>query len=480
MAYELKQELKLTQKLSLTPQLQLAIKLLQLSRQELLDVVKEEVEVNPVLDENVEADLAEASPNEVEKNELDWQQYLESQDESFSKSRLDFSKNDNDGLIGKEVIYSDTLKQHLTSQLKFADLNVEEEMVGEFIIGNIDDNGYLRILDDAPLVSSNYELARKDAVQAVSVLLNLQVEMVECVLTRLQEFDPAGVVATSTAECLYLQALRLPIRDTLVEEIVKNHLGLLALKNYKAISKETGADTSDIMSAAQVVRDSLNPMLGGGFEGEVARAVVPDVFIRKVEGEYAVFLNDDGLPRLKISPYYKKLLGKNGKLSEEAKGYVQERFRSASWLIKCIQQRQSTIKKVVESIVKYQGKFLDNGLRSLKPMVLREVAEDIEMHESTVSRVTTNKYVDTPRGVFELKYFFSTAMSKTDGSDVSAEYVKEKVRKLIENEDVAIPLSDQQIAHRLKAFDMLVARRTVAKYREELGFLSSSKRKSRF
>ena len=484
MAYELKQELKLTQKLMLTPQLQLAIKLLQLSRQELVDMVREEVDQNPVLDEQPSVDTAVPEPpsasSETEKNEIDWESYVEHHEDFSGRRSLDFSTNtDEDSYFEKAQFSSPTLREHLLWQLRLLGLDAGDIDIGEFIIGNIDEDGYLRIVD-TPEKGSDYEQCREAAIMEIGSSLGVEPGRVAPVLETVQQMDPVGVGGTSTIECLLLQAERLPVRDPLVIEIIKNHLGMLANKNYRAIARARRVDMDRVLGVVKVITEALNPMPGAGYGTDESRVVIPDVYVQKVEDEYVVTLNDDGLPRLKISPYYKKMLGSNGALGAETKSYVQERLRSAAWLIRSVHQRQRTIKKVVESIVGFQKDFLDKGLMHLKPIVLRDVAESIGMHESTISRVTSNKYVHTPRGIFELKYFFSTAMTRTDGSDVTAEYIKDRIKSIIDGEDPGAPLSDQRIAAIFKEQDVVVARRTVAKYREDVGYLSSSKRKSRY
>ncbi len=479
MAYELKQELRLTQKLLLTPQLRLAIKLLQLSRQELVEVVRQELEKNPVLEESGGMTDAEAPPrSEEEKHEVEWQEYIEESEDSKGPV-LDFSERDEDGFFEKAASTGTSLKDYLLWQLNDAPLNDRERKIGEFLIGNIDEHGYLRIVEGGGVLD---EEAVKDAtVEEVVGLIGVDAGEVKKVLDVIHGFDPPGVCARTTRECLLIQARRLPQREPLVEEIIERHLEHLANRNYKAIAKEAGVPVEKVAEAAMIITRRLTPMPGSGFGTDEARVIVPDVFIEKVGGEYVVFLNDDGMPRLRISPYYRSMLSNNGGSDgSDAKGYIQERLRAAIWLIKSVHQRQRTLKRVAESIVKFQRDFLDRGLMYLKPLVLKDVAEDIGMHESTISRVTTNKYAQTPRGIFELKYFFSTGMSRADGSDITAEYIKNKIKDIIENEDPRHPLSDQQIVAKLKESGVVLARRTAAKYREELGFLSSSRRKRHY
>lgn len=480
MGYELKQELKLTQSLVMTPQLQLAIKLLQLSRLELEELVKEEVQANPVLEDVAEGaapDAQRVEPvKEPEKPEVDWQSYIEERSD-FRPGGVDFNqKEDDEDFMGNLSSSGGSLHDHLLWQLRMNILPEEEAMVGEFIIGNIDEDGYLRLVNDDSLTT---EEAEKAAISEISSMTGSSPELVARVLFAIQSFDPVGSASRNLRECLLLQARTLPVRDTVVEEIISDHLDKLGRKNYKAIARALGVPIEEIYEAVKVISKSLNPTPGAGFGQEQARTIVPDVYIHKVGDEYVISLNEDGMPKLKISPYYRELLkaNGNGRVNDQARGYIQDKLRSAVWLIKSVHQRQRTIYRVVECIVKFQREFLDEGLKFLKPLVLKDIAEEIGVHESTVSRVTSNKYVQTPRGLFELKYFFSSGMSNDDGSDVAVEYIKEKIRGIIRDEDARNPLSDKQIVEILKESGISVARRTATKYREAIGVLSSSRRK---
>ena len=484
MAYELKQELKLTQSLVMTPQLQLAIKLLQLSRLELVEMVREEVQTNPVLEDVSAPEVASGSPEpppqEPEKPEMDWDAYLQGQSE-YRQGGIDFSARDEeeDDFMSNISAAGGSLSEHLAWQLGICGLNPEDSALGEFIIGNIDEDGYLRLLERDPAsTDSEHEAA---SVQEIARCAGVPVEDASRVLTAIQQFDPPGVGSRTLRECLLTQARFMDVRDTVVEDIITDHLEKLASRNYKAIARALGVQVEDVFEAARVINKSLNPTPGAGFGVDESRAIVPDVFIHKVGDEYVITLNEDGMPKLKISPYYRELLKSTGAAtSDNAKGYIQDKLRSALWLIKSVHQRQRTVYRVVECIVRFQREFLDQGLKYLKPLVLKDVAAEIGVHESTVSRVTSNKYVQTPRGIFELKYFFSNGMSSGGGEEVTAEYIKEKVRKIIETEDPKHPLSDAQIADKLKEAGIVVARRTATKYREAMGFLSSSRRKAHF
>ncbi len=475
MAYELKQELKLTQNLVMTPQLQLAIKLLQLSRLELVEMVQEEVQTNPVLEDNIDAEPEQEKEKAPEKPEVDWDAYFEQQSQ-YRTGGIDFNeKDEEDDFMSNISSPGGSLNEHLIWQLKMYGLSEDEISIGEFVIGNIDEDGYLRLVDRGDLNDGEVEAS---TIKDIARLTGATEEQADKVLKTIQQFDPPGVGARDIRECLLIQAYNLPVRDTVVEDIIENHLATLGKKNYKAIARSLGISLEEVYEAVKTINKCLNPTPGSGFGADESRAIVPDVYIHKIGDEYVVTLNEDGMPKLKISPYYRELLKGNGAVTDQAaKGYIQDKLRSAVWLIKSVHQRQRTIYRVVESIVKFQRDFLDKGLKYLKPMVLKNVAEEIGVHESTVSRVTSNKYVQTPRGIFELKYFFSSGMSKSDGSDVTAEYIKEKVRDIIKSEDAKNPLSDKRIVELLKHSGIVVARRTATKYREALGFLSSSRRK---
>lgn len=477
MALELKQQLKLSQSLVMTPQLQLAIKLLQLSRLELVELVSEEIEINPVLDDTVEAGTNEGVRVEEEKQkptEIDWQAYLEEQSD-YGARRINFAdRPDDEDFIGNLPDAHEGLGKHLLWQLSVSGLCEEEARLGEFIIGNISEDGYLRLLDRGSMAPVEYEAAVLDEIVR---LTGVSPETATKVLGTVQQLDPVGVCARTVRECLLTQALLWPVRDTVVEEIISVHLEKLASRNYKGIARALGITFKEVCEAAATINKCLNPTPGAGFGIDSARTVIPDIFVNKVEDEYIVSLNDDGMPKLKLNKLYRNMLKANGTVSDTAKEYLQERLKSALWLIKSVHQRQRTIFKVMESIVSFQRDFLDFGLKHLKPLILKDVAEAIGVHESTVSRVTTNKYVQTPRGIFELKYFFSNAISNGEGTDVTAEYIRNKIKKIIESENSKKPYSDQQIVAELKESGVVLARRTATKYREALGFQSSSRRK---
>ena len=331
---------------------------------------------------------------------------------------------------------------------------------GWLIIGSLDKDGYLPLqLEEIAFLADTWP----------------DVEIVARVLARVQECDPPGVAARGLAECLLIQLRQLGAADdSLPARIVRDYLPMLESRRFDRLARELGVPIEQIAEATKVI-SVLEPKPGRDFGDSDTRYVTPDVYVTKVGDDYVVTLNEEGLPRLRVSSFYRRMLGQNG--SPEARGYIQEKMRAAAWLIKSIHQRQRTLYMVTSSIVKFQHDFLEGGVAFLRPLVLKDVANDIGMHESTVSRATAGKYVHTPQGTFELKYFFTSSLRGGQGSEVSAESVKEKIRGIIAKEDAKKPLSDQYIAELLGKEQIDIARRTVAKYRELMGILPSSKRK---
>ena len=476
MALEIKQQLKLSQQLIMTPQLQQAIKLLQLSRLELLENIHQELEANPVLEESLSEDmepsLVEKSPGDGEVDmedrqtevtigeqafeNMDWDNYLNDyyvpRSEDISEDR-DVPSYEN--IVSKKTSFVD----HLMWKLSLYNLTPPEEGVGSEIIGNLDVNGYLMASLEEITQSSGQEMA-----------------VVEKVLRRIQEFDPLGVASRDLRECLLIQTRHLGHLNPWVEGIIQDHLHSLETKNYHAIARALQAPIEEIIPAIEIIL-ALDPKPGRPYSDEEAQYISPDIYVFKIGEEIHIVLNEDGLPRLRINAFYKQALSQRGAVSETTREYIQDKLRSAIWLIKSIHQRQRTIYRVAESIFKFQREFLDKGVSHLKPLILKDVAEEVQMHESTISRVTTNKYVHTPQGIFELKFFFNSSLSGANGESVGSESVKEKIRQLIAQEDPLHPLSDQELTEILLKDNINIARRTVAKYREALGALPSNKRK---
>ncbi len=472
---ELKQQLKLSQQLIMTPQLQQAIKLLQMSRMELSELVQEELLENPMLEEGGETrESVSAGPeetatpevraHEAKKEEIDWERYLENRSTEAPMPSIRRSTDDEMPGLEATLSTSEDLADHLGWQLRMGDFVEDERRFAALVIGNLNDDGYLKIDGIAP----------DEVVPRLAAESGLDPEDAEEVLAMIQQFDPVGVAARSLEECLVIQAKHYGM-DDLVLRVISDHLGDLEKRHYHAVAKTLGCSLEEVYDVAQIIAD-LEPRPARRFQTDEPRYIVPDVYVHRVGDEYYVVANDDGMPKLKISGFYRSAMADNPK----AKEYIQDKLRSAQWLIRSIDQRRKTIVKVTECIVEKQRDFFDKGIEHLKPMILRDVAEAVGMHESTISRVTSNKYVHTPRGTFELKYFFNSAIKRDHQTDIASESVKQAIKNIISGEDPKAPLSDQRIVEILAQDDIKIARRTVAKYREMLGILSSSKRKKYF
>jgi len=478
----MKLALRQTQRVVMTPLLQQAIQLLQLSTLELEQVVRKELEENPLLEElpvdgaegpaPASADAAAeppptpppAEPVSAETSTVDGER---ADDLPFDLSSVIFDQADErtpvstesredlpfENLGGNEVT---SLADHLSEQLRLATDVPDTLSIGMAIIGNLDENGYLRA-----------------EVAEVAAGTGRPVDEVERVLTLVQGFDPRGVAARSIQECLLLQLTADPDPDPVSVEIVERYFDELGRRRYADIARAMKLSLDRIMESIDEIQ-ALEPKPGRQFAVVDSRYIVPDVTIQKVGADYVVVLNEEGIPRLRVNALYRSLLRRSG---DEAKQYVEQKIRSAVWLIKSVEQRQRTLRRVAQSLVNFQRDFLDKGLPFLRPLALRDVGDDINMHESTISRVTTNKYVQTPQGLFELKYFFHSGIVSVNGSMVSSVSVKQMIKDMVESEDVAAALSDQEIAQALHGQGLTIARRTVAKYREELGILPSHQRR---
>lgn len=474
MALELRQQLKLAQKLVMTPQLRQAIKLLQLNRLELTEALQTEIEQNPLLEE--------VSPESDELSKSDLLNTTETKEtsESAVTSQIpgddsqnlgdinwaDYANNfDTDLSFAKETPPADAPSQfdfisskpgldaYLQWQLTHLDIDEQGLDIAHFIIGSLDHHGFLTAdIDD------------------ICTGTDSTPDTVGKILSLIQALDPPGIAARNIQESLLLQLERKGLKDSLAYTIVSEHMPLLETRNYQLIARKTGATARNVLKEIDIIT-SLTPYPGNEFSNEQTNYIVPDVYLLKIDGEYVIRLNNDGLPQLGMSPDYMSLLKNKKSLNSESLGYLREKQRNAEWFIKSIQQRQRTIYKVMESILKFQGEFFEYGPSHLKPLILRDVADDIDMHESTVSRVTSNKYAHTPQGIFELKYFFSTAVATTDGDTVASESIRNRIRQLVQSENPAKPLSDNKISEILKSENIKVARRTVAKYRDQMGIL---------
>lgn len=490
MAFDLKQSLKLTQQLLMTPQLQQAIKLLQLSRVELEEFVAQQLAENPVLEEgisqsNEERNLAEKekesremdindarmseAANIVDKadgeshpGDVDWDAYSRHKESETpipsSMSRRDDEFPNYENIVTK----ASTLNDHLMEQIGEIDFDEEEQRIATLLIGNIDERGYLQT-----------------TVEEIAEAEGLDPEIVEGVLDTIHRFDPIGVGSRSLQECLSVQLRLQCLRNGIVEKIVESHLHDLETRNYNAIAKALKIPLETVIENVQIIAD-LEPVPGRQFGADATQYVVPDVYVFKLGNEWHVGMNEDGIPSLQVSKVYQDLLQAETQMKGDDKEYLSDKLKSAMWLIRSIQQRQRTIYRVTECIVQRQMEFFEKGVEHLKPMILKDIAEDVEMHESTISRVTTNKFVHTPRGIFELKYFFNSSVSRTDGESMASESVKRMIADIIKEEDPKKPYSDQKIVDMLEDKGIQLARRTVAKYREQLNILPSSKRKKYF
>ena len=476
MAFDTRLRMLQTQRMIMTPMLQQAIGLLQLSRLELVQELRQQIEQNPVLEEILEEvdepqltqeqerpedqDAgAEAEADGADRlEEFDWDNYL--QDASDYRPQIpreELERFDAEMHLTKPR----SLIDHLLFQLHLSTSDEEMLRLGTLVIGNLDESGYLK----EPL---------EDLAGAADVTL----PRLEEALHLVQSFDPTGVGARDLRECLLLQVDSRPDLHPLAPELIRGHLADLERRNWERLAEKLHVPVKEIQEAVESIA-TLEPKPGRTFGTEDPRYITPDVYIVKVDDEFLVLLNDDGLPRLRISPYYRTVLANKTGNAKDVREYIESRMRSALWLIRSIEQRQRTLFKVATSLVKFQRDFLERGITALKPLTLKEVAEDIGMHESTVSRVTTNKYVQTPQGLFELKYFFHRGVPSTQGGDtISSLKVKDLIHKLLTVEDSGRPLSDQRIVEVLRRDHAIeIARRTVAKYRSQLKIPSSSRRK---
>lgn len=490
MAMDLRPNLGLHQSLKITPQLQQAIKILQLSRMELEEYITNELKENPTLEEGtlespeeklqVEREAERTEDHVIQeqaqqasdlvdkvsgdKEEIDWDMMGQLRDSSSnSPTASAVRRQQDDELPNYEniVTKSKTLQEHLMSQVGELDFSESERNLSQLLIGNIDDRGYF--VGD---------------LQEITTSMAMDLDQAEGVLDTIQRFDPPGVGARDLKECLLIQLRAGGLKNGIVEVIVENHLHELENRNYQVIAKVLKIPLEKVFDNVKVIGE-LEPVPGRQFIAEATQYVTPDVYVFKLGTDWVVTLNEDGLPRLKVSPFYKGMLVKKEAQGDDKK-YIKDKLQAADWLIKSIQQRQRTIFKVAECIVKRQRDFFDHGATFLKPMILKDVADDVGVHESTVSRVTNNKYMHTHRGIFELKYFFNSKVSTTGGDDVASEAVKQIIQEMVKVEDVKHPLSDQDLVGLLEKRGITVARRTVAKYREQLGVLSSSRRKKFF
>jgi RNA polymerase sigma-54 factor len=469
-ALETRLALRTTQRLVMTAMLQQAIKLLPLSRLELIQKIHQEILENPFLDdvlnqeegegeavgEEFSQETEEVAPKELD---IDWEAYLQ---DSGGDGSYQFDRGQERFSLEATLRNETSLAEYLLWQLSLAARTELDKQIGAYLIGNIDDDGYLQC-----------------QIEEVAAIFEEQDEHVEEILQIVQSFDPAGVGARDLQECLSIQLRHLGMEDSLVGIIVRDHLALIDERHFRNIAKDLGVSLEEVIVAVKLIRE-LDPKPGSRYNAQRVEYIVPDVVVVKMGDEYQILLNDDGLPRLRINTLYQGILRRGDGIQGDTKEYLDDKFRSAVWLMKSIEQRRQTLMKVAKSLCKFQREFLDKGIPYLKPLVLKDVAEDIGMHESTVSRVTTNKHIHTPQGVFELKFFFHSGLHSFEGDAMSSVSVKEIIKKAVMGEDTRNPLTDQQLVTLLEDKGIKIARRTVAKYRQELRIASASRRKRLF
>lgn len=466
MRHEMRPELQ--QRLVMTPKLQQAIKLLQMPALELQQKLKHELLHNPMLEDVEDADDEEEQEVETSsaedegefkagEDEIDWDRYLK---DGFEMGGQEIGeREDSDDYYERVPVVRSSLEDYLMSQLRMSIASPEELKIGEFIIGSLDSNGFLTC-----------------SVEDVASYTGADLKQVQEVLAVIKTFDPSGVGAADLRESLLIQLGQLGLSESLAARLVRDHLDDLLEKRYREIARSLKKTVKEIQVAADVVA-GLDPRPGTRYSSEEPRYIVPDLIVDKVEDGYVVQLNDRNIPRLRVSRAYRDILSGARKKNKKEEDYVKKKLDSARWLIRTIDQRRRTMVKVMQAILDAQRSFFDKGVEHIKPLTLQQIANVVEMHESTVSRVTNGKYVQTPRGVYELKYFFSPGLKTDNGEDASSKRIKARIQEMVETENKKKPLSDQDIAARLKDDGFSVARRTVAKYRDQLGILRARMRK---
>jgi RNA polymerase sigma-54 factor len=468
----LHQGLHMKQQIVMTQRLQQALKLLQVSTLELEQILRTELTANPLLEEadpdeepdDEREDTEETSPTDAETSvevtgeEVDWDEYFK---DGFRGAATEQGYDDDDQLE-RPPAYIPSGQEHLMEQLHLSVRDEREREIGEYIIGCLNEDGFLA----APL-------------SEIAAYFDTDEAEIEAVLKMVQEFDPPGVGARALPECLLLQLAARGEEDTLAAEVVRDHFDALKNRKFADIARAMKISTAEVQEISSVIGE-LDPRPGLSSQAEGARSVVPDLVIEKVDedgDQFVVYLNDGNLPRLRVSRAYDEALKDPASRQDDAATFIDEKRRYAEWIIKTIEQRRRTMIKVMEAIVAEQKEFFERGAIALKPLTLQQVANAIGMHESTVSRVTRHKYVQTPRGVFPLKYFFSAGLDTDGGEEVAAKAVKLMIQEIVDGEDGRRPLSDKKIADLLAERGLKIARRTVAKYREQLGILNARMRK---
>lgn len=500
MAFSLNQVQKQTQKLIMTPQMQQSIQLLQMSAQELEQLATQEMVENPFLEIAEDVEVAEeekvaspdselaadqagevidftysstedaggtapatdaattASADQEHFGDMDvnWDEYY---DDADSRVYTPSEPQEEERDFADYVAVRENLYDNLKWQLHVSALDKKQVEIGDYIIGSLDDDGYLRV----PLE----DLAEE---------LKCDPKEVERVLWVIQTFDPVGVGARNLAECLRIQLENRGVRDRITLDIVQNHLDRLQKKKFKEIARDLKIEEAQVRDVFHQI-SHLEPKPGRARNAEDVKYIQPDVYVKKVDDKYMIYLNEGKTSGLRINRYYRQLLQQGVSFDAKDKEFAMEKYKAAVWLIKNIEKRKSTILKVSEAVMTFQKEFLEKGTNALRPLTLKEIAEVVGMHESTVARVTTNKYIETPRGIFELKYFFSPGLETESGEDASSTSIKEMLAQLIAEENPKKPYSDQRLAELIRQKGINIARRTVAKYREQLKILSAKMRK---
>lgn len=465
------------QKLVMTPELIQAIQILQFNTHELDSYVQEQLLVNPVLEQAGEENLgARESDKHTDAEEMrsrkdsesvsgdddfDWREYIKDRqyDDISYRQWEDRSGEEKENTYEQYVSSDVTLPEHLMFQLQFASSKKGCRRVGRYIIESLDENGYMT-----------------STVEEISRATGAPVDKVEEVLDIIHGFDPVGVGARDLAECLIIQLKQKGQLTETFERVINEHLSDLADSRFGVVAKDMGISPKEVQNMGDIIR-TLEPKPGRLFASQMdTKYIIPDVIIEKIDGEYVVTINDSSTPKLMVSSYYQKLLYQSEEDDKLAK-YLSDRVNSAMWLIKSIEQRKQTIYNVVNAVVKYQKDFFDKGSKYLKTLTLKDIAEEVGIHESTVSRSINGKYLQCPRGVFEVKYFFSAGVSGSHGEGISSNSIKEFIKEIVDSEDHRSPYSDQDMVEMLKEKGINISRRTVAKYRDEMNILSSSKRK---
>lgn len=458
-----------TQKLIMTPELRQAITILQLSSLDLSTYIEQQLQENPLLelreDENgsEEGAAAEEKPASAEEEkpdyDLDWEEYFQDGSDLGTVHR-ERREEQQEYSYENFLSQATTLSEHLLFQLNLSTRRGRDRSIGEYLIGNIDENGYLQV-----------------SLEEVASRLKAELSEVAAVLKMIQGFDPPGVGARNLVECLLIQVDQLGIKNDVLNKLIKDYLIDLAKGKLNRIAQNLGVTVQEVQQAADILK-TLDPKPGRNFSSlNDTRYIVPDIVLEKVEGEYVILVNDVNIPRITINSTYRSVLSQDKNCDSGTRRFVESKLNAAAWLIRSIEQRRLTLYKVANCLVELQRDFLDHGVKYLKPLNLKKVAEMVGLHESTVSRATSNKYIQTPQGVFEMKYFFSTGLNNAAGTTTSAESIKKMLQEIIAGEDARAPLNDQKISELFRQRGIKISRRTVAKYRDELGIPPIRKRK---